>query len=329
MADITEYISGSIIGKFQTLDGKPRKENVIAYVEGDDDIPFWTHIMSLYPNYSFVITPNRAYAVNGRYPNGKTALLNIPNLKKDKIICIDADLDLIVGKRSVHSKRIRICRYIINTQFYAIENVLSQAPLLKTIIMKVTGEDSEYDFERFMKLFSNAISDLFLLYLACIKSKRKKFSLEDFKNFVNRVNTSSNDIEKELMSFKQDYQNQLKNDLLIHRNSMIQYKQRLKSLGYKERDTYKLMQGHTLYNSIIRELLFFLCNNILKRKFETLIHTETNPDYKDLRHKVYGFLDAYDNKLRNYIDYVFGNNESVKNHIPTNLKSQLDSLYLY
>ena len=329
MADITEYISGSIIGKFQTLDGKPRKENIIAYVEGDDDIPFWTNILSLYPKYSFVVTPNRAYSVNGRYPNGKTALLNIPNLKKDKIICIDADLDLIVGKRSVHSKRIRICQYIINTQFYAIENVLSQAPLLKKIIMKVTGEDSKYDFERFMNLFSNAISGLFLLYLACIKSKRKKFSLEDFKYFVNRVNLSSNDIEKELMAFRQDYQNQLKNDFSIHRNSMIQYKRRLKSLGYKERDTYKLIQGHTLYNSIIRELLFFLCNNILKRKLETLIHAETAPDYQDLRHKVYGFLDAYDNKLRNFIDYVFVNNESVKNHIPTKLKSQLDSLYLY
>lgn len=328
MADITEYISGETIGKFQTLDGEIKRKNIIAYVEGNEDIPFWTHIFSQYPKYSFTVTPNRAFAVNGSYPNGKTALLNIPNLKKDKIICIDADLDFIVGKRSVHSKRIRICPYIINTQFYSIENVLSQAPLLKIIIMKVTEKGSEYDFDRFMKLFSNTISDLFLLYLACVKSKRKKFSLEDFKNYVNKININPKDIEKEFMNFKQDYHYKLKDELDIHKNSMIQYAHRLKSLGYKQRDTYKLIHGHTLYNSIVRELLFNLCNKILNKKLKELIQDESNPDYQKLKKKVFGFLDNRNMKLREYIDEVFINNEFVKDHMPTNLKYQLDDLYL-
>lgn len=327
MADITEYISGSIISKFETLDGKPRREIVIAYVEGDDDVPFWTHVFSVYSKYFFKVTPNNAYMVNGNYPNGKTALLNIRNLHKNKIICVDADLDLIVGKYSLYSKNIQNNPYIINTQFYAIENVLSQAPLLKNVVNIVTGENTKYDFDRFLKSFSNVVADFFLLYIASIKGKCMKFSLEDLKECINNLHPNSKDFENELTNFKQEYHSQFKEYFIIHKNSMIQYKQRLKALGYKERDIYKLLQGHTLYNSIIRELLYSLCNKILKERLNSLILSNAVPNYVQLKKQVYGFLDSYDNKLRNCIDSAFENNEYVKYYIPVDLKFKLDNLY--
>ena len=326
MADITEYISGSIIEGFDTLDGKPRRESVIAFVEGEDDVSFWKSILSTYAKYNFRVTPNRAYKVNGKFPNGKTALLNISNLKKNRIICIDADLDLIVGNYSTYSRIIRQCPYIVNTQFYSMENVLSQAPLLRTIVNTVTGEDVGYDFDGFLKAFSNAIADLFLLYLASIKGKRSKFSLIDFKSYINSIRTLSKDFKGDFASFQQNYKMQLKDKLNIHRNSMIQYKKRLRSLGYKERDTYKLIQGHTLYNSVIRELLFHLCNNILERKLANLIKSYPNANHQDQKKQVYEFLG--NNKLRNYIDIIFEKNESVKYYIPEKIKSSLDCLYL-
>jgi len=327
MADITEYISGSIFNYFDTLDGKPKVKNIIVYVEGDDDIPFWTNVLSTYSNYSFKVTPNRAYKVNGEYPNGKTALLNIPNLKKDKIICIDADLDLIVENYSTFSKIIKQSHYIINTQFYAIENVLSQAPLLSVIVKKVTGEDTDYDFDTFLKSFSNAIADLFLLYLADIKEKRRKFSLEDFKSYINKIHPNSPNFDENLYLFRLNYHQQLKSELANHKKSIDRFKQRLKSMGYKERDTYRLMQGHVLYNSIIRELLLSLCKNILNNKLKAKICSNTTTNCQELKNEVFGCLAPYDHKLRNYIDSVFENNEVVRNYIPKNLKSKLNYLY--
>lgn len=328
MTDITEYISGHFIGKLQVLDGRTKKDNIIAYVEGDDDIPFWSNILLPYTKYSFTVITNKGYKVAEMFPNGKTALLNIPNLDKDKIICIDADLDLIVKKYSKHSTRIKKSPYIINTEFYAIENVLSQPPLLKEVVTKVTGEMTQYDFAKFLKTFSCAISDLFYLYLACIKSKRKKFSLEDFKTYINFIKPNATNIDEFLSTYRNNYRMTLSNEFAIHKNSIIQYKRRLKEQGFKERDIYKLMQGHSLYNTIIRELLHHLCYKILGNKFDNIKTSNQTPDYCATKKLVYGFLDEYNKNLRTCIDYNFNQNEMVYNYLPNNLKKQLDSLYL-
>lgn len=328
MADIVEYISGNIIGKFQVLDGKTKQKNVIAYVEGEDDIPFWDNVLSLYTKYSFTVITNRAYEVAGKFPNGKTALLNISNLKADRIICIDADLDLIVKKYSKYSTIIKRNPFIINTEFYAIENVLSQTPLLSNVVLEITGDSISYDFAKFLKIFSCAIADLFYLYLSTIKGKRKKFSLEDFKSYINSIKLNITNTEENLRLFKNDYQVRLNSELLIHQNSITQYRQRLKKQGFKERDIYKLMQGHSLYNSIIRELLCQLCCEILNKKYDLLAKSTPTPDYNQIKRQVYGFLDAYNGSLRICIDYNFNHNKLVKNYLPSGLKRRLDYLYL-
>lgn len=327
MADITEYISGSIIGKLDILSGRTPAANVIVYVEGEDDVPVWEQILSNYPKYKFRVSVNRSYQVNGNYPNGKTALMHINGLSKEKIVCVDADLDLAVKNYSPNSMRLRKDPFVFNTQYYAIENVLSQPELLKEVVATVTGEETFFDFDLFMKRMSNTICDIFRLYLSCIKQKRSmKFSLEDFKEEVNKMKFTATMSEADFNIQKANCLARMKAQFLLHRNSMIQYRKRLKSLGYKERDTYKLMQGHCLYNSIVKNLLFSICKAIFEKRLSALVKNTPAPDHAALKKEVYA-VTAMHGSLREYINEVFYNNTALRNHVPTALQQKLTDSY--
>jgi len=113
---------------------------------------------------------------------------------------------------------------------------------------------------------------------------------------------------------------------LLHRNSMIQYRKRLKSLGYKERDTYKLMQGHCLYNSIVKNLLFSICKAIFEKRLSALVKNTPSPDHAALKKEVYA-VTAMHGSLREYINEAFYYNRTLRNHVPAALQQKLTDSY--
>ena len=326
MADITDYVSGGIIGKLDILSGRSPAANVIAYVEGDDDVTFWKHVLSIYPKYKFWVTVNRSYQVNENYPNGKAALMHINGLSRDKIVCVDADHDLIVKDYSYYSKRLRSDPFIFNTQYYAMENVLSQPALLEEVVKAVTGEDSAFDFDTLMKSFSNAVYNMFLLYLACVKEKRlKKFSLEDLKAEVNKMKPTMAMSDEDLHNFKVSWEAVFRGQISRHVATMNQYKVKLKQMGYKERDCYKLLQGHCLYNCMVKDVLVTICRRILEKKLAERIKNSPSPDYTAIQSEVYSFPGGQ--SLRDFIDTSFYGNDAVRNHVPPRLQLKLVSTY--
>lgn len=326
MADITDYVSGGIIGKLDILSGRPSAANVIAYVEGEDDVAFWEHVLSCYPKYKFRVTVNRSYQVNGNYPNGKAALMHISGLSKEKIVCVDADLDLIVKAYFRYSKKLRTDPYVFNTQYYAVENVLSQPPLLAEVVKTVTDEDAAFDYDTLMKSFSNAAFPMFLLYLACLKEKRlKKFSLEDLKVEFNKMKPVTELDDEHLNNLRRVWENVFRGQISRHDAIMKQYKGKLKQMGYKGRDCYKLVQGHCLYNCIVKDVLVTICRSILEKRLAELIKNTSSPDYVALKSTVYSFPGG--ESFRDYIDRSFYENDAVRYHVPPQLKLKLVSTY--
>lgn len=326
MADITDYVSGSIIGKLDILSGRTPAANVIAYVEGEDDVIFWEHVFSNFPRYKFKVTVNQSYQVNGNYPNGKAALMHIKGLSKEKIVCVDADLDLIVKDYSHYSRRLRRDPFVFNTQYYAMENVLSQPPLLAEVVKTVTGEDAALDFDTLMKSFSNAVFNMFLLYLACVKEKRlKKFSLEDLKEEVNKLKPATAKNTDYFHNYKELWEALFRVQISRHDAIMKHYKVKLKQMGYKGRDSYKLLQGHCLYNCMVKDVLVTVCRSILEKRLAECIKSAPSPDYAALKSTVYSFPGGQ--SLRDYVDASFYGNEAVKYHVPERLRAKLVATY--
>ncbi len=325
MADITDYVSGSIINKFDILSGREPAANVIAYVEGIDDVFFWEHVLSNYPKYKFKVTINRSYQVNGSYPNGKAALMHINGLSKEKIVCVDADLDLIVRKYSSYSSRLCEDPFVFNTQYYSIENVLSQPELLAEVVKNVTGEYANFNFATFMKYFSNAVFDIFLLYLACIKGNRiKKFSLEDFKCEINKMSTKWM-IDGCFSFFKTSWHSAYCKQISQHNATIIKYKDCLKQMGYKGRESYKLLQGHCLYNCFVKHVLLHICRNILEKRLAMRVKISDSPDKAVLKNEIYSFPDGL--SFRDYIDRSFYRNSAVKDYVPVQLRIKLTAIF--
>lgn len=327
MADITDYISGGIIDKLDILSGRPHVTNVMVFVEGEDDVPIWEQILSNFPQYKFNVSVNRSYQVNGNYPNGKTALMHINGLSKEKIVCVDADLDLVVNNYSLFSQRLRNASYVFNTQYYSIENVLSQPELLKEVVRVVTGEDTSFNFDLFMKRFSNAVSEIFLLYLSCLKEKRlRKFSLEDVKHEINGIGNPVALSHDGFLRLKNEWHCTLGNMIVKHEKAINQNRMSLRRLGYKERDTYKLLQGHCLYNCLVKQLLVSICGEIFKNRLSNEIEHANNPNYFAIKQKVYSPISAY-GSLWKCVDNCFYNNKAIKNHVPAKLYQKLAAIY--
>lgn len=328
MADITDYISGGILNKFDILSGRPSAVNVMVFVEGEDDVPIWEQILSNFPKYKFTVSVNRSYKVNGNYPSGKAALMQIKGLSKEKIVCVDADLDLVVNNYSLFSKRLRNASYVFNTQYYSIENVLSQPELLKEVVKVVTGVNTPFNFDLFMKYFSNAVSELFLLYLSCIKEKRqRKFSLEDIKHEINEIEGLVALSVVDFRQLKSEWHSTFRSILVKHEKVLDSYRMSLKQMGYKERDTYKLLQGHCLYNCVVKQLLVSICGKIFERKMCYEIKNKKNPNHFDIKQKVYSPIRPY-GSLTKCVDYYFYNNKSIKNYVPAKLYCDLARIYI-
>ena len=290
-------------------------------------MPIWEQILSNFPLYKFTVSVNHSYQVNGNYPNGKAALMHINGLSKEKIVCVDADLDLVVNNYPLYSQKLRNASYVFNTQYYSIENVLSQPELLKEVVKVVTGENTSFNFDWFMKHFSNAVSEIFLLYLACIKEKRlRKFSLEDVKHEINRIGNAVALSDVDFQLLKNGWHSTLGSILVKHKKAMKNYRMSLRRMGYKERDTYKLLQGHCLYNCVVKQLLVSICSDVFEKRLCNEIKNTKNPNYINLKQKVYAPISTY-GSLRKCVDSCFYNNGAIKNHVPAKLFRKLASIY--
>jgi|WetSurMetagenome_2_1015567.scaffolds.fasta_scaffold31593_3 hypothetical protein len=252
-----DYISKS------NLFYEDKRTRVFVLVESENDITFWRFVLSKYSNYIFEITENKAsIAASERIPcaKGKDALMHMKNLGKNKIICIDADFDLIIDNYHTYTDRLRNESYIVNTEYYAIENILCDGRNLEKIIHKISDFDCCEDCVSVMSQLSKSIYDLICIYLASLDSNKSKGTICNFKvkNFNNELNNflkiDLSDLNKSLSDFTVEYHSKFLTTIKDLADEILKIKTKLASIGYSEEDSYKIINGHTLFKLIICKL---------------------------------------------------------------------------
>ena len=146
-----------------------QKPELLVLVEDEEDVPFWDKMFGCVNDkyyrihiHSLQTAPLQANKDgNPLKGTGKENLMNVnaKTLGKSKMIAVDADYDLLIDDYHLYTKRLREGKFIVHTDYYAIENHLINKNTLQALdIWKRLGTDKvQRSWEDILTSFSDAV----------------------------------------------------------------------------------------------------------------------------------------------------------------------------
>lgn len=254
---------------FEATSALQKRNRVMVYVEGYDDIPFWRAIFDEFetPDRRFEIsTPARNDLAKGK----KVVLQFAPQAGRNLILCVDSDFDYLFGDLSSQSRMVNHTPFLLQTYTYAIENYLCYPPSLHSVCVRATKKDVHlFDFEEFMREYSRIIYPVFVWYAFAARVDRPTiFTLADFRNTVkiNFINVEENG-EDTLVWLEKQVAKRLKFLRAKHQRwlpEVEKFEANLKERGVVPEETHLYMQGHTLMDNVVSVVVGTVCNALRK-----------------------------------------------------------------
>lgn len=231
-----------------------RRCDAAVHVEAAQDQLFWNSIFHHFiPNLKFhFISHSRSW--NGTIASGISQCLSfIPYLGKDFFICIDSDYRYVMQEPDIN-----IRNYIFQTYTYSIENHYCAAPGLDYVCELASGLKNEiFDFQLFLKRYSEIVYELFLWHIYSRTTFEFKFGRWEFYQIIGlRRNAPYPDInnngESELAVLNERVQSKLELLKRIHPFTDVEpMRQRLNTSGVRSDNVYLFLRGHNLFDSVV------------------------------------------------------------------------------
>ena len=261
------------------MKSKTERRRIAAYVESYDDIYFWRMVLSEFEDatlYFEVMLPSKTRLSKGK----KQVLMNLvsEHVGEDMIACVDADYDYLMQGATKTSERIISSPYVFHTYVYAIENFQCFAPSLHDVCVMATLNDHQvFDFEDYLRLFSQAIFPLFVWSIWYYRSPNYgDFSITDFNKVIETGHFTIQNAYNAIANVRHKVGRkvvQLQRENPDAKESYLALKEELKGLGVTPDTTYLYIQGHHLYDNVVAPMLNKVCDR-LRRERETEIHTK-------------------------------------------------------
>lgn len=276
----------------------PEHPNVVTlHVESEIDIPFWYAIFRIFApelkiKFNFV-----KHEGTGNEIRGKDYLLKRFNddnqfVSDKSLICIDSDYDYLVSTTS-NAKTVNSSKYIFQTYTYAIENYKCLPESLSCICVDATcNEEIEFDFEGFLRGYSEAIYELFIytVYSKCKGIEELPINWKCDENIIfNGKQTDINDNGKAAINTIQIKTQKIADKIRenwMKKNRCFdveiwQLKDNLENhYGVTSKNIYLFMNGHALEKVVQSALRMVVCK--LKTKMHEKI-TDQNSVKKETK----------------------------------------------
>ncbi len=271
------------------MKSKQARRRIVAYVESYDDIFFWRTVLSRFEDetrYFEVMLPSHRKLERGK----KSVLMNFiegsgegqansgERLGTDMIACVDADYDYLLQGATPQSKRVVSSPYVFHTYAYAIENLQCYAPSLHDVCVAVTLNDHRvFDFEDYMRQYSEAIFPLFVWSLWAYKTGRhNRFSLSDMSRIIDPSGFSVYDPQPSLNHLRHKVGvrvRQLQQEFPDAKEEYLAVKEQVKQLGVTPQTTYLYIQGHSLFDVVVLPMLNKVCNRLRQERQDEINRT--------------------------------------------------------
>jgi hypothetical protein len=261
----------------------------VVFVENEDDVPFWYQVLKKgAPNEHFVIMPS----VSGTSTRGKTSLTKLLGGQGAyMLLCMDSDYDYLLQNMTICNQP-----FVFQTYTYSFENYKCYAPSLAQLCVQATLNDTQlFDFELFLKCYSNIIFDLFLISVYSEQRADSIFTRSQFSEIIlikQPFNIQKNG-EIALMELQKKVDKKLKELLKQYIDiDLNTLKQNLKKLDVHIDNAYLFMNGHTLLEKVVFILLHLITNELRNLKYQQF--NQEKIDAADFKRK----KNEYNNKIQ-------------------------------
>lgn len=277
-------------------------DKITCYVEGMKDQQFWKDIFQTFaPTLQIIFYP---HSRDNKLKSSKTSVLTENNIKEacaTLILCVDSDLEYLLKNEPLFSHP-----YIFHTYTYSIENYKISPIALERIAEKSSYlQTSSFSFVDFIKDYSKITFPLlvYILYFEKIKLEKiaKKqevvseilLSEKELKSVlcITLNNRPLADNAKDVMTrLQKQVSNVINNIKKKHTNiDLTPIQGILLELNIKEEDTYWYLNGHIMYDCVVKILLKKVIIEYKKEKKEcfksqeqTTLLTNKQDEYQNL-----------------------------------------------
>ncbi len=250
-----------------------RRCDAAVHVEADLDIHFWRSIFHHFtPEKKFhFISHSRSWS--GSESSGVTQCLNfLPFLNKEFFICIDSDYRYLMEEENIN-----IYHFVFQTYAYSIENHYCSAPGLKWVSEQSCGIRNDiFDFEYFLKCYSETIYELFIWQLYACISGLFHFDRYELNQYI-RIRRNppfpviKDDGASEIKMVREQVQNKLRRLRIEYPDVNIEpLKEKLAALGVKPENCYLFIRGHDLFETVVA-IGRRVCEKLVEMKKKRLI----------------------------------------------------------
>lgn len=237
--------------------------------------------------------------VNPNEGNGKDILLSMKGLGSSKVVALDADYDLLIDNYSANTEMVRSGKYVINTTWYSLENILMQ----KTNTISLLESFSELSMGWFMDYLQKVAVGVY-------NSPARKFG-EILANLNIQKLAASGDFSTLKGVYSSDGSNNMKT-----------IENKLSEMNCTGQNLWKVMRGHNLWNSIVKPVEERLLNERIKK----ITDQQVADGYPFDRIAAMNQLGIY-MSVKDFVEVEFYNNNLDGILIPAETRSKLDSLF--
>lgn len=270
---LRDNITSDYIAAANSLRSKKARRRIVAYVESYDDVLFWRTLLGSYEDetrFFEVMLPSRANLERGK----RSVLMSLVRgnkLGSDMIACVDADYDYLLQGATEISKLVSESPFVLHTYAYSIENMQCYAPSLHNVCVMVTLNDHAiFDFNDFMKRFSESIYYLFLWSVWHYRTGQySRFTLTEFGHFIELSNFNVDNPDECLHSLKAKVERKtawLRGHNPGAKQSFLALKDELRGLGVLPENTYLYIQGHFLFDKIVVPVVGKVCDRLIHER---------------------------------------------------------------
>jgi len=276
---LREYINSDYFNAANKMRAKAARKRIAAYVESYDDVYFWRMVLSEFEDdkrYFEVMLPSKINLSKGK----KQVLMNLISnqVGEAMIACVDADYDYLMQGVTETSKKVISNPYVFHTYVYAIENFQCYAPSLHDVCVMTTLNDHLiFDFEEYLRLYSQAIFPLFVWSIWYYRRPNYgDFCISDFNKVIETGHFTIANAYSGIANVRHKVGRkiiQLQRNNPDAKESYLALKDELKKLGVTPDTTYLYIQGHHLNDNVVTPMLNKVCER-LRRERETEIHNK-------------------------------------------------------
>lgn len=259
---------------------------VIIYVEGWADVPFWTECVRPYM-HKFRFSIEVFKHPDGTIVDGKRHLMDnvrASTLGPHLMLAVDADYDWIIDNyrpsATLPSLSPEICSnpYVLHTYLYSIENYKCHAACLPGLISKATAVTPTYECMAYMTEYSKAVAKLFLIHLVSADLVDGVYPLQRFIQDIDRVRLDFEPrivLSQKSKKFIETRLADLDDYITVNQDRIQYYADKLHAFGFDEENYYLLFKGHCVADTMVRNRFKAL---IRKMRLTRIRAIQANPD---------------------------------------------------